>query len=92
MGNSSFMPFFHIFSHMKEIKEFDIWDDSGEVINLTKLCNFFEPVIIHRERTKDKDLRMIKRMKRCLKNDFEKRGAHVPEDFSDTEYFLCPDW
>lgn len=68
VGNSSFMPYYLIyFDHLTgvDMTVFDIWEVPGKVIDIDKLNNYIEPVIIHRNRSSEKDLRIIKKMKMC---------------------------
>lgn len=76
VAKSDFMPYFDMTAQHSSSNpsQFDIWDESKEEVDLVKLRNYFEPVIIYRERKIEKDLRIIKQMRKCTPEDFEKRG------------------
>lgn len=97
VGNSSFMPYFIIEnpSSTSNFSDFDIWDDSNTTLNISRLSNYFEPVVIYRERhPKKKDITIIKPMKPCTADDFKKRGSfNTLLDFSQRDKFvICPDF
>lgn len=89
------MPYLNLETHplLANNTDFDIWDETNSTLDLQKLQNYFEPVLIYRDRSADKDLRIIKPMKKCSREDFTKRGFKLDRMLiSQLNTLICPDF
>lgn len=73
IGKSNLMPYLVIENHRMQAINFDIWDETNTTVDVSKLRNYFEPVIVKEERVPGNTIKVMKPMRKCSLEDFEKR-------------------